>query len=161
MFISTFVFIATIISSLFAFTSAAPIIGRLVTPEPLSLLGRHYRDVRIRHTSPADLSSRRSDDVNQALEGNGHTTWAERLHRKSTAIGTHDEQLQDHTTNFLSNQYPDPSPADQTPIPVSPPSPGQITPDMSIPRARNPAPRPSRLRVKHLKGNSGRKVVKT
>jgi hypothetical protein len=96
MFIPSFFSIATIILSLFTSASAVPIVGRLATPDPLSLLGRHYRDVRIRHSLSADLSSRRFDVVDQALEDHQLITRAERFHviqRKFAEIGTRDEQL--------------------------------------------------------------------
>jgi hypothetical protein len=163
MFIPTFFIIATTFISLFTFANALPTNEKLAgaVTEPRSLLGRQYRDVRVRRFLTTDFKPlRRFDDV--VPESAEPITRSDRFHaiqRRRAEIGTREERLPDHGKNLLSNQsfgYP-PSPAVQTPMPIPSPSSMQSTSSSTSVALLSDSTPPARtVRVKHSKGKKSR-----
>jgi hypothetical protein len=122
-----------------------PTDAKLVIAEPRSLLGRQYRDVRVRRSITVDLSPRRISAVRESDEP---VTRSERFHaiqRRRTEFGAHGERLPDHGVNLLSNQSSGSPPALQTPIP----SPTRSYPNTSVEPEPSTPPVRTRKYVKH------------
>lgn len=148
--------VPTIISiiSLLTLANALPTqaVGKLPTTEPRSLLGRQYRDVRVRQPLAVDhLQPRQFNDVVFEREAEPLTRSARfyAIQRKRAQLHVRDEPPADHSENLLSNQSFGP-PAIQNPITIPTPSP-------TLPNAHTPAAlvsdptQSARRRTKHSK----------
>lgn len=156
MFIPTFFTIATAIFSIFTLSNAQPTKANPAITEPRSLLGRQYRDVRVRHSFTADkLPLRRFDVVVESAE---HITRSGRFHAIQRKRA---EQLPDHGENLLSNQSLGPPPTVQNPIPIPLSSSTQPNPNPPVTSLVSAPRRRVRHDVKRLKDQkTGKKAVK-
>jgi len=151
MFIPTFFTIAAAIISLFTLVNAHPI------AEPRSLLGRQYRDVRVRRSPIADLLPRR---IGVILESAEPVTRSDRflgIQRRHAELGAH---VPVHSENLLSNQSFGAPPAKQTPMPIPSPSPPSSHHRTPVEHESN-STSPGRNRGgKHSGGKKVMKIVK-